>query len=225
MSETLRPDLTALPDRIKRLPVLRGYPVPWFVARTPEGYDFRFADGQKFAAAVMADLCWVCGERLGTKLCFVVGPMCAVNRTTAEPACHYECAKWSVENCPFLNRSKMVRRENDIPETVTEPAGDMIKRNPGCSLIWVTRTYSLFDDGSGRGKMLIELGQPDRIEAFADGKPTDLATVLHSIETGEWFLRDACEMEVTPARVQAAHVALTEGLAATKDMLAVMLTK
>ena len=28
---TYRPELEPLPDRMKRLPVHRGYPVPWFV--------------------------------------------------------------------------------------------------------------------------------------------------------------------------------------------------
>jgi hypothetical protein len=34
---------------------------------------------------------------------FVVGPMCGINRNSAEPPSHKECAQWSARNCPFLS--------------------------------------------------------------------------------------------------------------------------
>lgn len=221
--ENLRPELTPLPYRIQKLPVLRGYPVPWFVAKGPDGeYDFRLADPMKFRMALSRRLCWVCGERLGVNLCFVLGPMCAVNRTTAEPACHYECALWSAINCPFLARPKMVRRENDIPEEVMVP-GESIRRNPGCCLLWTTKDYSTFLDNEGH--RLIEVGLPDRVEAYAEGKPTTYEVVLHSLETGEPFLREACEREKSQEFRQRAHHALTEGIDATKEFLKLKLNE
>src|SRR5437763_12378791 len=86
--ETLRAELTKLPDRIAALPVFRGYPVPWFVAypNGPEGEpEFRTFDPKKWIAAVQEKRCWVCGQQLGAYLAFVLGPMCGITRTTSEP--------------------------------------------------------------------------------------------------------------------------------------------
>lgn len=128
--EQLRPELSALPARIARLPLHRGYPVPWFVDSLPDGTpEFRAADLRKFGRAIKEHRCWVCGDYTGSLLAFVIGPMCAINRTSAEPPCHYDCAVWSVKNCPFLSRPRMVRRENDMPaDAVAGEAG--LKRNP-----------------------------------------------------------------------------------------------
>ena len=41
MATELRPDLPPLPGRIAKLPVYRGYPVPWFVTWMDE-------DGEKW---------------------------------------------------------------------------------------------------------------------------------------------------------------------------------
>lgn len=38
--------------------------------------EFRAADGDKWQLAIRNNLCWVCGQRLGSYLAFVIGPMC-----------------------------------------------------------------------------------------------------------------------------------------------------
>jgi hypothetical protein len=99
----IRPELEALPSRMKTLPVdERGYPVPWFVDWVDGKPEFRAMDGNKWESAVRYRLCWVCGGTLGVNKSFVAGPMCGINRTSAEPPCHLECATWSARNCPFL---------------------------------------------------------------------------------------------------------------------------
>lgn len=98
MNQTeIRPELEALPVRLRKLPVdARGYPVPWFVdwIEGPEGRvpEFRAMDPRKWVRAVKERLCWVCGEALGRWLVFPIGPMCAITRTTAEPPSHLDCA-------------------------------------------------------------------------------------------------------------------------------------
>src|SRR5215831_3288717 len=117
MTTPLRSELTELPRRLKALPVdARGYPVPWFVAWHDGVPDFRIADTAKWRRAVRERRCWVCGDRLGRYLAFVIGPMCGINRTTTEPPLHRECAEWSVMNCPFLVRPHAKRRENGITD-------------------------------------------------------------------------------------------------------------
>jgi len=41
--------------------------------------------------------CWLCGQPLGKFMCFVVGPMCAINKTSAEPPSHRDCALYAVQ--------------------------------------------------------------------------------------------------------------------------------
>jgi hypothetical protein len=216
MLEKLRPELTTVPERMRSLPVERGYPVPWFVAVVNGVFEFRAADARKRSEAVRERLCWVCGQKLGRYLSFVLGPMCAITRSTVEPPCHKECAIWSAINCPFLARPHMVRREGDMPEGVT-CSGEMIDRNPGVCLIWTTLTYRTFKDNDTG--WLIEVGDPLDILAFAEGRPVQLAEVQRSINSGLPLLREKCDQETTPARQKKAHYELGESITKTTELL------
>src|SRR5215510_204714 len=118
----LRANLPPLPRRMQSLPVSdRGFPVPWFVPWVNGQPEFRAMDGRKFELAVGKKLCWVCGQPLGTRFAFVVGPMCGINRISSEPPSHRECAEFSAMGCPFLSMPKMVRRDDsDIAELKVE---------------------------------------------------------------------------------------------------------
>jgi hypothetical protein len=184
--------LPDMPPRIARLPQdERGYPVPRFVewlkdgkpARGEKGAipDFRYADFEFRARAFKTGLCWLCGERLGRHRVFVIGPMCAINRTTMEPACHRDCAEFAAKACPFLVRPRMRRIgfDEDEPHYV---AGQMIKRNPGCVCLYETKEASAFDDGAGG--WLIRLGKPDRVDWWAEGRKARRAEIEASIDSG-----------------------------------------
>jgi hypothetical protein len=192
---------------MKALPLdERGYPVPWFVDWLDGKPEFRAMDPRKWREAVRERLCWVCGERLGYWMTFVIGPMCAINRTTAEPPCHPECATWSAKNCPFLSRPHMVRREDDVINAAActgQVAGVPILRNPGVTLLWTTRRYKVFNDGNN--KPLIEIGPHHSIEWIAEGRAATRAEVVHSIETGLPLLRQAAVQEVFVHRRHAAY--------------------
>ena len=106
--------LPDLPKRIARLPRdERGYPVPafveWMIDVKPalviapgSKPDFRYARPDFRAKAFRIGLCWVCGEPTGSHKVYVIGPMCVINRTTMEPACHRDCAEFTAKACPFL---------------------------------------------------------------------------------------------------------------------------
>lgn len=170
----------------------RGYRVPWFVAWLDGQADFRIVGPGKFKQAIQQDLCWACGGKLGAHKAFVIGPMCGINRTSAEPPCHLECAEYSATHCPFLINPAAVRRETKRPEGTKNPAGIMIKRNLGVTLIWVTKSYELFRADGG---YLIEIGEPKRLIWYAKGRPATREEVYESIESGCHVLREVAEKE------------------------------
>jgi hypothetical protein len=193
----LRTELAALPARMRLLPLdARGYPVPWFVAWEHGVPEFRAMDGAKLRRAVRERRCWVCGQSLGRLLAFVVGPMCGVNRTSAEPPSHLECAEWSARNCPFLSRPHMVRREDDTINTeklLKQSDGFALARNPGVTLVWITRGYKSFR-GPG-GNALFEMGEPERVVFYAAGRPATRAEVEASVESGLPALAELAELQ------------------------------
>jgi len=207
----LHPALPPLPRRIKMLPVdERGYPVPWFVQwfhadgspcrYAPDPFvdhpDFRVADARKKVAAVQENLCWVCGEQLGKYLAFTIGPMCAVNRVSSEPPAHRECAEFSARACPFLTKPKVVRRENDITPRAEEAPGQMLMRNPGVALVWVTLKYKILHTSDPRpGGFLLQVGPPACLFWYCEGREATRAEVAASILSGLPALRDAAEAE------------------------------
>jgi len=159
----------------------RGYPVSWFVAWQDGKPEFRAMDGEKWMQAVRFKLCWVCGKALGVYKTFVAGPMCGINRTSAEPPCHLECAQWSARNCPFLSNPQQSRRDLAGASLVDAP-GFALQRNPGVTLLWTTKTYSIFNDG--HGKPLITFGEPESVEWIAEGRKATREEIMNSIATG-----------------------------------------
>lgn len=178
----LRQGLPELPLRMRALPRDdRGYPVPFFVAWIDGKPDFRVADQAKLGACHNERRCWLCGEKLGRYMAFVIGPMCAVNRISAEPPSHIECARFAAQACPFLARPKALRRATGLPEDKIEPAGVMLPRNPGVALVWVTRKYSLVRTRNG---VLFEVGNPEQTFWYAEGRLASRAEVMESMQTG-----------------------------------------
>jgi hypothetical protein len=186
-----------LPDRMTGLPVNdQGYPIPYFVPYIDGGPEFRGFDGEKMLICVRHKRCWLCGGPLGKFMVFVIGPMCAINRVSAEPPSHRDCAFYAVQACPFLTRPHMRRNEKDMPER-REPPGVMLRRNPGCSLLWTTLKYSVFKDG--RGRALFNVGNPERVEFFAEGRAATREEVVASIESGMTILREMAERDGSTA--------------------------
>lgn len=192
-THALRKDLPPLTRRLAKLPVdERGYPVPFFVAWIDGKPEFRLADGQKFRDCLRFNLCWVCGESLGTRKSFVIGPMCTVNRIAADPATHPDCADWSVRGCPFLTKPKMVRREDELTESQKHNvAGIMIERNPGVMAIWTTKSFKVVRDPVG--KPLLSLGDPESVTWWREGRPATRAEVVEGMATGLPTLLSMCQ--------------------------------
>jgi len=186
------------PGRVALLPRDRhSRPVPWFVATFDGTPDFRIIKPGAINEALTRKLCWVCGISFQRRedRAFVLGPMCGVTRTSAEPPSHLDCAVFSVRHCPFLTTPHMVRRERHIPEGAVNPAGEMIRRNPGVALVWVTgyRSWSTFKDD--HGGTLVNVGDPKRVLWYARGREATRAEVMASIESGLPILREMADAE------------------------------
>lgn len=189
----LRDGLPPLPERMRRLPLdARGYPVPWFVAWLDGVPDFRVVGPGKIVTAINKRVCWLCGERLGSYGAFVIGPMCAVNRTSSEPPSHRDCAIFAARACPFLTRPKAQRREANLPADKVPPAGAMIERNPGVCLVWVTRRWQWYAATNG---VLCEVGDPTETLWYAEGRTATRAEIEESICTGLPIIRAEAERE------------------------------
>lgn len=156
-----------MPARIRRLPVsARGFPIPKFVEYVDGEPDFRLFNATHMKNCIHRDLCWICGEPLGSFKAFPIGPMCCINRITAEPPSHYECAVFAAKNCPFLSNPEAKRRERGMPENKTV-AGTMIEDNPGMTAIWVTRNYQIMLVSNG---ILFVIGEPESLEFWKEGR-------------------------------------------------------
>lgn len=207
----LPPDM---PGRMKQLPRnSAGYPVPFFVEFIDGVPDFRVMNSDNLRRAIMEELCWICGHRLhrymqtrGPRGTFVAGPMCLVNRTSAEPPSHEDCAVWSAKACPFLSNPNKVRREANLPDEWKEPGGIAIMRNPGVSALIASSKWAWFrpQHGEVRG-VLCEMQRVDSVRWIAEGRPATDDEVLNSIDSGMGQLLDMAEQEGPVAVRALAH--------------------
>lgn len=204
---TLRPELPQpIPAAIAQLPRHRRYPVPWFVCwldeegnAVPAGSgtpDFRVLAPGAVDAAVRHSICWVCGRPHSPKVAyaFVIGPMCAINRISAEPPSHVACADWSARACPFLSRPHMDRREGNLPEQKEMP-GFGIMRNPGVSLVWLTRKATAFPSPAGGEGLLFDVGDPVQVRFYCEGRMATREEIMESIESGFPALLEMAEQQ------------------------------
>lgn len=179
-----RNGLPEIPERLLALPIERGYPVPWFVAKVDGHYDFRVMDGSKLPRAISGRRCWICGQKIakGSNLVFTIGPMCAINRTISEPPSHRECAEFSVRACPFLNQVEQKRREFPVlPQQCQDSAGVGLKRQPGAVCLWSTKKYKTFRVSNG---LLFQIGEPVAVAWYCEGRAANRAEILESINSG-----------------------------------------
>jgi hypothetical protein len=194
----MRPDQEPLPRHMQKLPIdpERGYVVPWFVDWLDGKPEFRAMSRRKYKLALQQRLCWVCGEKLETRFAFVVGPMCGINQTASEPPSHLTCGRWSARNCPFLSNPDMARRQDDLinnASIVDRSPGYAITRNPGVTLLWITREFELFPDGEGQ--FLIQMGRPQEVEWYCRGRAATRAEILASVDGGIGLLEKAARQE------------------------------
>lgn len=170
-----------MPERIARLKVdKRGYPVPHFVMWFDGQPDFRVIKPGVVGNCVRNHLCWICGQPLGVRLAFVIGPMCCINRVSSEPPSHKECAVFAARNCPFLATPMAKRREKGLPEDISVLEGHL-PHNPGVTAVWITKHYQVTPLQSG---LLFEVGTPLSVAFYAEGRLARRAEIDAAVEKG-----------------------------------------
>lgn len=188
--------LPPMPDRMKLLKRdERGFPVPWFVHWEDDKPDFRVISPGKLGMAYRNGRCWLCGGQMGMHRIYVIGPMCVINRVTSEPASHRDCAEFAAQACPFLTKPRMRRNEKDLPEERAPAPGIPLDRNPGCVALYETRAVKT--EGG-----LFRLGDPDRIDWWAEGRQATREEVLASIDSGYPILLDVATKHDGPDGVK-----------------------
>jgi hypothetical protein len=171
-----------MPDRFKKLPISdKGFPTPYFVGELDGKPDFRVIHPDRFADCYNKRLCWLCGEKLGQYLAFVIGPMCSINRISSEPPSHRECAEYAVRACPFLSKPRARRNEEGLPALEDMSAGNPIAHNPEAALIWITKSYKPIRAHNG---VLFEIGDPVETLWFKEGRKATRAEIDAAIAKG-----------------------------------------
>jgi hypothetical protein len=202
-----------------RLPIdKRGFPVPYFVAIIDGEPDHRVADERALKACVEQNLCWLCGGKLGRYKAFCIGPMCAITRTISEPPQHLECATYAATACPWMTRPHAKRREVGLPEELKNPAGLGIRRNPGAVCVWVTLKHKPFRSWDGQAGVLFDIGDPESVYWFAEGRQATRGEVERSIDSGLPHLIEQAERDG-----DAGMRSLNEHVEAVKRLLLVTL--
>jgi hypothetical protein len=181
-----------MPSRIAKLPISdTGFPIPWFVPHENDQPIMQASDAIKRMRAARIGLCWICGEPLGRFKCFILGPMCCITRTTAEPPCHHDCSFYAVQACPHLKNPKAKRNPN-LPPGYVPPPGVALERNPGCNAIWTAHDFHLFSAGDG---FLFRVGAPVEVTFYREGRQATRAEVMENIESGLPTLRDLARLD------------------------------
>lgn len=195
-----------VPKRLALLPIDPKWhlPVPFFVQWLDGSPEFRIADGDAWLKCVKDEVCWVCGQPMGNYRAFVIGPMCSINRVSADPPGHRECMEYAVRVCPFMVNPKMVRREADRPPEYkqTEAAGFAIQRNPGVMLLWVTRRGDYHMVDAGNGYLFRLRSEPVETAWFREGRAATRAEIDESIRTGFPILFEQAQAEGDAAIAQ-----------------------
>lgn len=183
------------PDRIGALPVdPRGFPVPWFVSWHGDQPNFPVISAQKLGQAWTEELCWVCGQKLGSFRIWVIGPQCVLERACPEPPCHLECAEFAAKHCPFL-ASPLARRapqHDDIQNFGRAKNASTL--HTGVVALWVTKGRGAKPIKAGGG-ILFALEEPSRVNWYANGRPATREDVTGALAAAMPILLETAQAE------------------------------
>jgi len=119
--------------------------------------------------------------------------MCGITRTISDPPSHRECAEFAAKHCPFMANPAAKRNPRNLPADARDAPGVGLKRNPGAVAVWVTRGYQPFR--APGGGTLFDIGEPESVEWFANGRLATQGEVEASVSSGIHHLTEAAEAQ------------------------------
>lgn len=190
MNAHYRPALPPLPAYMRDLPLSeQGYPIPYFVGMDNGRPNFQLADTRKWLNCTEQGRCWICGKTLGAFKVFAIGPMAAINRISAEPPSHLDCAEYAVAACPFLLHPKAKRRALDETLPLVMPPGVHTEHNPGVMLLWTTKSSTF---NSRARPSIIHLGEPTTVRWYSEGKAANRLQATAAMDDARERLSEMC---------------------------------
>ncbi len=144
-----------------------GFPSLYTSAILPGGeYDLRLNDPEKVLECFHKRLCSVCGNRIQDVCIFIGGPLSVANRCFSDPPCHYSCAKYAMQVCPYLHSTRDHHlQEGDRPHEgmVVTNMAQGVGEKPEFMALYSTRDYIGCADENGRG-WVFYAGLPHLVE-------------------------------------------------------------
>jgi hypothetical protein len=78
----------------------------------------------------------------------------------------------------------------------------MAERNPGVILLYTTRNFRIFRPDPTSAGVLFEVGEPDAVEWWREGRPATRDEVEESVRTGFPFLVDLAKQDPRPGAIE-----------------------
>ncbi|WP_280423708.1 hypothetical protein [Nocardia carnea] len=106
---------TIVPSRLRSAPTAQGMIVPFVTVahRDRSKPVWGQLDGSRLRAALVEQLCQICGEPLDDPVVVFVRPADYLRGIAVEPATHRECGTYSTQTCPML--AARTHRYNPVP--------------------------------------------------------------------------------------------------------------
>jgi hypothetical protein len=172
------------------------------VAEIDGQWDFQVAEPEKRRLCINHELCWICGQPLGVFKTFVMGPIAAMNRISAEPPAHIECAEFAVQACPFMVNPSFQRGSTGRDDEIMPAGGVMLLTNPGVSALWTSKKPP--KPRSAAPSVILEVGEPTVVRWYVMGREAARNQVLVALDSGiEQHLLPRCRNEADHAALRA----------------------
>jgi hypothetical protein len=127
-----------------------------------------------------------------------------------------------VRACPFLTQRELERRTIGLPDDISSAPGLGLTHNPGVALLWVTKSYRLFEvpaeavaEAGARPGVLLAIGDPVAIRCYREGRAATREEVGAAVAKGLPALRATAQ-----AQGPRAMTALLAQLQAFEQLLA-----
>jgi hypothetical protein len=168
--------MSEIPFRMSRRPRdTRGFAVPFAQYIKPDGTpDFRVMDHRLVGKALRRRRCGLCGNGMRQDVWFVGGPKCVENGYFYDPPMHEECARYALQTCPHLARSK--GKYAPVPDRIEGAAVLIQGAMDDVKAEWfglMRSTGYTYQQGSD-GMMVVKGNMPwVSVERWRDGRPME----------------------------------------------------